>query len=325
MGGLSLIANAAGTGTDNTFTGTNTFTGQVNVTDSLFSIRDDADPTKIVQFQASGLTTATTRTITVPDANITLVGLTTSQSLTNKTLDNTNTVTLKDTLFTLQDDGDATKQAVFQLSGITTATTRTYTVPDFSGTLIVDTATTATLGSSTAAVTLNLGASGTLSGNTKTVNLGNGGASGSTTNINIGSGTAGALGTTTIGGPTLNVGSPTVTLNSTTASCTLNLAASVTASGNTKTVNIGVGGASGSTTNITLGSSTSGATNTFVLNTPPTGPNYTVTNLPTATAGRRAFATDASTTLLLGLGTTVTGGGANFVPVYADGTNWKYG
>lgn len=58
-----------------------------------------------------------------------------SQSVTNKTLDNTNTITLKDTLFTLQDDGDTTKQARFQLSGITTATTRTYTLPNASSTL----------------------------------------------------------------------------------------------------------------------------------------------------------------------------------------------
>lgn len=64
------------------------------------------------------------------------VGDTDSQSLTNKTLGNTNTVTLKDTLFTLQDDGDTSKQAKFQLSGITTATTRTYTLPNASGTLV---------------------------------------------------------------------------------------------------------------------------------------------------------------------------------------------
>lgn len=69
--------------------------------------------------------------------NITGVPLGTSdtQNVTNKTLDNTNTITLKDTLFTLQDDGDTSKQAKFQLSGITTATTRTYVLPNASVTL----------------------------------------------------------------------------------------------------------------------------------------------------------------------------------------------
>jgi len=60
----------------------------------------------------------------------------TAQALTNKTLGNTNTVTLKDTLFTLQDDSDTTKQAQFQLSGLTTATTRTYTMPNANTTLV---------------------------------------------------------------------------------------------------------------------------------------------------------------------------------------------
>lgn len=84
----------------------------------------------------------------------TVVGDTDTQTLTNKTIGNTNTVTLKDTLFTLQDDGDTTKQAQFQLSGITTATTRTLTIPDANLT-IVGTDTTQTLTNKTFNATNN--------------------------------------------------------------------------------------------------------------------------------------------------------------------------
>lgn len=69
------------------------------------------------------------------------VGINDSQTLTTKVLNNTNTIILKDTSFTLQDDGDTSKQAKFQLSGLTTATTRTYTLPDLSDTLLTLTAT----------------------------------------------------------------------------------------------------------------------------------------------------------------------------------------
>lgn len=56
--------------------------------------------------------------------------------------------------------------------------------------------------------------------------------------------------------------------------------------------------------------------------------SYTVATLPsasTAGAGAMAFVTDGSTTVILGLGLTVVGGGANKVPVYSDGTNWIVG
>lgn len=61
--------------------------------------------------------------------------ISTSQNVTNKTLDNTNVLSVRDDRFTLQDSGDTTKQAQFQLSGITTATTRTYTLPNASSTI----------------------------------------------------------------------------------------------------------------------------------------------------------------------------------------------
>jgi len=49
-------------------------------------VKGSADATKQVRFEVDGLTTATTRVLTVPDADMTLVGADTAQTLTNKTL-----------------------------------------------------------------------------------------------------------------------------------------------------------------------------------------------------------------------------------------------
>jgi hypothetical protein len=146
-------------------------TNDITVQDVNFTIQDNADATKQAKFEVSGITTATTRTFTLPNTTTTIVGTNATQTLTNKTLnsptintpsglvkgdvglgnvdntsdatkdaatvtltnktlDNTNTVTLHDTNFTIQDNVDATKQAKFEASGITTATTRTFTLPD---------------------------------------------------------------------------------------------------------------------------------------------------------------------------------------------------
>jgi hypothetical protein len=117
-------------------------------------------------------------------------------TLQNKTLDNTNTIAVKDTLFTLQDDADPTKQVQFQLAGISSGATRVFSFPNSDGNFVLTTQTTTTLGNSTSSTTLNIGNAATLSGNTKTVNIGTNGDSGSTTNITLGSATGGA--TTTI-------------------------------------------------------------------------------------------------------------------------------
>lgn len=58
-----------------------------------------------------------------------------SQTVSNKTIDNTNTVTVKDANLTIQDEGDTTKQVKFQLSGITAGQTRTVTPPDSNTTI----------------------------------------------------------------------------------------------------------------------------------------------------------------------------------------------
>ena len=54
--------------------------------DAEFRIFDDGDPTKQIAFQVSGLTASVVRTLTVPDSDMTLVGVNTTQTLTNKTL-----------------------------------------------------------------------------------------------------------------------------------------------------------------------------------------------------------------------------------------------
>ncbi len=65
--------------------------------------------------------------------------------------------TQKDDVFTLQDEGDATKQAKFELSGIAAANTRTLTLPDADGTIAL---TTDLAGDFTAATSLGAGTSG---------------------------------------------------------------------------------------------------------------------------------------------------------------------
>jgi len=78
--------------------------------DNVFRITGSADATKLLAFEVDGITTGTTRTITVPDADVNLAN--------------------PDNLFRITGSADATKKVAFEVDGLTTGTTRTITMPD---------------------------------------------------------------------------------------------------------------------------------------------------------------------------------------------------
>lgn len=120
-----------------TLSGTQSLTNKtITITDSNLSITDNGDVTKIAKFEASGITTGTTRTFTLPNASDTVVVAALAQTLSNKTLGITTTATFLDNLFTLQDNADNTKQFQLQLSSIGTGTTATWTIPGATDTFV---------------------------------------------------------------------------------------------------------------------------------------------------------------------------------------------
>lgn len=77
---------------------------------------------------------------------------------------------------------------------------------------------------------------------------------------------------------------------------------------------------------LAIGNGTAGnATGIVKFKTDVTAPG-TVAQLPSSPVeGMRASVTDATAALTAGIGTIVAGSGANHVPVYYDGTNWRIG
>lgn len=198
---------------------------------------------------------------------------------------------VSDAIFSLVNDADPTKRALFSLSGISTATTRTFTLPNtsselailagtqtfngnktFSGTLTASGTVTmsgaaATIGTSAVTATYGMGTGATTTGVTKTVNLGTGGASGSTTVVNIGSATAGAAGTTVVNTPTVTFANTVTAVGMPQANLTAQL--------------LGLGGA------------TADATNRLSANTPNVLLNNAGASID-VTVNKNAAANDAS-------------------------------
>lgn len=111
----------------------------------LGNVDNTADASKPVSTAQSAAISAAIGALTKTDVGLNLVDNTSDAtknnaagSLANKTLDNSCTVTLLDSNFTLQDSNDATKQVVLELSGLTASNKRTLTVPDASGKLVLE-------------------------------------------------------------------------------------------------------------------------------------------------------------------------------------------
>lgn len=97
--------------------------------DNVSTIIASGDATKAVKFDASGITTSTTRTISIPDADLTMVGTDTAQTLTNKTIDaDANSISNID-------DGNIKSGAAIARSKIASGTAAHVVINDGSGVL----------------------------------------------------------------------------------------------------------------------------------------------------------------------------------------------
>lgn len=140
-------------------------TGYITDYDAIGTIDRTADVLEIVDVSANTSFKVTVNNLVgISGGNV--VSTTDTQTVQNKTLDVTNTITVFDNLFTIQDGGDATKQVVFQASGITTSTIRTLTIPDASGTVVLTGATQTLTGKTLTSPTIT---GGTMDNSTVTV------------------------------------------------------------------------------------------------------------------------------------------------------------
>ncbi len=114
-------------GSNNAFTGANTFTNATGQTFRQAATQDGI----IVQGRAGG---STSLAVTLTSSTLTGNRTITFPDTTGTVLLNT-AVSVSDSVFRVQDNADATKQLAFECSGISTATTRTMTVPDENGTI----------------------------------------------------------------------------------------------------------------------------------------------------------------------------------------------
>jgi hypothetical protein len=130
-----------------------------SLVDASTFIIDDVDPTKRFKFEASGILSGATRTYVVPDQNTTLVGIDTTDILTNKTItDPTNVVTatyLRTTGSDVNVSGTAPPGAGYFLLS-TSSTSADWTLLSAGGVTLINTGTGLTGGPITSTGTISL-------------------------------------------------------------------------------------------------------------------------------------------------------------------------
>lgn len=102
-----------------------------NVDSSLSELQSDIDTRVLTTVYTNHVNSST-----VHGVSGAVVGTSDSQTLSNKVIDNTNTVRLNDNLTNFEDQTDNTKKFKFEAAGITTGNTRVYTVPNADTTLV---------------------------------------------------------------------------------------------------------------------------------------------------------------------------------------------
>jgi hypothetical protein len=116
---------------DVTIPGLSTQLTSVDRAADLLEVSDTSDSGNSKKASVNNLLDLTTHPVGVDDV----------QTLTNKTISTTNTITQLDSNFTLQDNGDPTKQAQFNLTDITAGQTRVFRLPNLSDILVTESAT----------------------------------------------------------------------------------------------------------------------------------------------------------------------------------------
>lgn len=142
--GVSSTATYPSSGVIVTRTSTDTGGNRLKNKDleaNSLKIVDSADVTKKIGFNLGSAASGAIATIgflaagsvgiNLPQQSTTLIGTTDSITVQNKTFDDSNAYTSLDTNFVLEASGDSTKKFKFDLSQISTGTTRTLQIPNF--------------------------------------------------------------------------------------------------------------------------------------------------------------------------------------------------